>query len=145
MLSWMMDEKSSRSLPDESGSVYTVIRCLAEARGDRDACMALPSDEIVWMNNGATKVSGTYSGKQVLPEELLGPLLAQLKAGIASELKRLTAEGDIVIAQTTGTAETVDGKHYNNSCSQVMRVEDGKIAGVKASMDTALIVAVFGE
>ena len=117
----------------------------AGARGDMDACTALLSDEIVWTNIGTTRFSGSYSGKQALLEQLLGPLFGQLKAGIASELERLTAEGDIVIAQTTGTAETLDGKPYNNSYCQVMRIEDGKIAEVKEYMDTALVDAVFGD
>ncbi len=117
----------------------------AGARGDMDACMALVSDEIVWTNIGATRFSGSYSGKQVLMEQLLGPLFGQLKAGIATELERLTAEGDIVVAQTAGTAETVDGTPYNNSYCQVMRIEDGKIAEVKEYMDTALVVSVFGD
>ena len=117
----------------------------AGARGDMDACMALVSDEIVWTNIGTTKFSGSYSGKQVLMEQLLGPLFGQLKAGIASEVERLTAEGDIVVVQTAGTAETLDGEPYNNSYCQVMRIEDGKIVEVKEYMDTALVVSVFGE
>ena len=117
----------------------------AGARGDMDACMALVSDGIVWTNIGTTQFSGVYSGKQVLMEQLLGPLFGQLKAGIASEVERLTAEGDIVVVQTAGTAETLDGKPYNNSYCQVMRIEDGKIAEVKEYMDTALVVSVFGE
>ena len=57
----------------------------------------------------------------------------------------MTAEGDIVIAQTAGTAETVDGKPYNNSYCQVMRIADGKIVEVKEYMDTALVDDVFGK
>ncbi len=116
----------------------------AGARGDIDTCFGLLADDVTWTNIGSTKFSGTYVGKQALTEDLLGPLFGQLKAGIASKVERLTAEGDIVVAETTGTAETSDGRPYNNTYCQVMRIRDGQIAEVKEYMDTALIDTVFG-
>ena len=85
----------------------------AGARGDMDACLALLADDITWINIGSTRFSGTYSGKHTLVEKLLGPLFDGLKAGISSDIERLTAESDIVVAQTSGTAETLDGRPYN--------------------------------
>ena len=116
----------------------------AGARGDLDTCFALLADDISWTNIGSTKFSGTYIGKQAIAEDLLGPLFSQLRAGISSEIERLTAEGHIVVAQTSGTAETVDGVPYNNTYCQVIRICDGEIADVKEYMDTALIDSVFG-
>ncbi len=116
----------------------------AGARGDMDACFALLADDVTWTNIGSTKFSGTYIGKQALAENLLGPLFAELKAGISSQIEQLTAEGDIVVAQTSGTAETRDGTPYNNTYCQVIRIRDGQIAAVKEYMDTALIDSVFG-
>jgi ketosteroid isomerase-like protein len=116
----------------------------AGASGDMDACFAMLADDITWTNIGNTRFSGTYSGKQALVEELLGPLFGQLKAGIASTIERLTAEDDVVVAQTAGTAETHDGTPYNNTYCQVIRIRDGKIAAVKEYFDTALVDAVFG-
>lgn len=116
----------------------------AGARGDLDACLALLADDITWTNIGSTKFSGTYSGKKAIVEELLGPLFSQLKAGISSQVERLTAESDIVVAQASGTAETLDSTPYNNTYCQVIRIRDGKIAEVKEYMDTALIDSVFG-
>ena len=116
----------------------------AGARGDMDACFALLADDITWKNIGSTKFSGMYTGKQAIAEELLGPLFGQLKAGIASRIERLTAEGDIVVAQTSGTAETLDGVAYNNTYCQVMQIREGQIANVMEYMDTALVDAVFG-
>ena len=117
----------------------------AGARGDMDRCFELLADDIAWTNIGTTKFSGTFVGKQALMDELLGPLFGQLKAGIGSTIERLTAEGDIVVAQTSGTAETHDGTPYNNSYCQVIQVRDGKIAAVKEYFDTALVDAVFGS
>ena len=116
----------------------------AGALGDMDTCFALMADDVTWTNIGSTKFSGTYTGKQAIAEDLLGPLFSQLIAGISSKIERLTAEGDIVVAQTSGTAETVDGAPYNNTYCQVIRICNGQIADVKEYMDTALIDSVFG-
>ena len=117
----------------------------AGARGDMEACFGLLADDITWTNIGSTKFSGTFSGKQALTEQLLGPLFSQLKAGISSDIERLTAEGDIVVAQTSGSAETLDGTPYNNTYCQVIRIRDGKIAEVKEYFDTAMVGSVFGD
>lgn len=114
-------------------------------RGDLDACFALIADDIKWTNIGSTKFSGTYVGKQALVEQLLGPLFGQLKAGISSTIENMVAESNFVVAQTTGTAETHDGRPYNNSYCQVIRVRDGKIAEVKEYFDTELTSSVFGS
>ena len=117
----------------------------AGAKGDMDACFALLADDITWTNIGSTKFSGTYAGKQALVEQLLGPLFGQLKAGISSVIENMIAEGEFVVAQTAGTAETTDGKPYNNSYCQVMKVRDGQIAEVKEYFDTELTSRVFGR
>jgi len=116
----------------------------AGARGDMDSCFALLTDDVSWTNIGSTKFSGTYAGKQALLEGLLGPLFGQLKSGITSKIERLVAEGDMVVAQTSGTAETIDGAPYNNTYCQVIRIRGGQIAEVMEYMDTALIESVFG-
>ena len=116
----------------------------AGARGDMDTCFALLADDVSWTNIGSTKFSGTFNGRQAISENLLGPLFSQLKAGITSQIERLIAEGDIVVAQTSGMAETLDGTPYNNSYCQVIRIHNGQISDVKEYMDTALIDSVFG-
>jgi ketosteroid isomerase-like protein len=117
----------------------------AGARGDMEGCFSMLADDIVWTNIGTTKFSGTFAGKQALIERLLGPLFGQLKAGIASKIENLVAEGDTVVAQTSGSAETIDGKPYNNSYCQVIRIRGDRIAEVKEYFDTALVDAVFGS
>ena len=116
----------------------------AGARGDMESCFSLLADDITWTNIGTTRFSGTYRGKQVLIDQLLGPLFGQLKSGIASTIERVIAEDDVVVVLTSGVAETLAGVPYNNSYCQVMRFRDGKIAEVKEYFDTALVDSVFG-
>lgn len=113
-------------------------------RGDMETCFSLIADDITWTNMGTTSLSGTFEGKDELMQKLLGPLFGQLKAGINMEVKRMVAEGDYVVAQTSGKADTHDGQPYNNSYCWIIRVEDGKLAEVTEFLDTELVTSVFG-
>lgn len=116
----------------------------ASNRGDMETSLGLISDDIVWNNIGTTSLSGTFRGKAELQEKLLGPLFGRLKGGIAMEVRRLIAEGDYVVALTSGSAETVDGQPYNNTYCWVIRLQDGQFAEVTEYLDTELVTAVFG-
>ena len=123
-----------------------IVRSFYEAgnRGDMETCFGLIADDITWTNIGSTALSGTYTGKPELMEKLLGPLFGQLEAGIASEIHSLIAEGDYVVAQTSGTAQTKDGRPYNNRYCQVIRLRDGQMVEVTEYFDTHLAGTVFG-
>lgn len=124
-----------------------LVRSFYEAgnRGDFDACFDLIADDITWTNIGSTNLSGTYRGKTELMEKLLGPLFAKLKAGISSSIDNIFGEGDYVIALTSGTAETTDGRPYNNKYCQVIRIRDGKFVEVTEYFDTELTSSIFGS
>ena len=114
-------------------------------RGDMDTCLGLLADEIRWTNMGSTRFSGTFEGKQAVLEDLLGPLFGRLKNGIASEVEDMIAEADRVVVLSRGTAETADGKPYNNRYCQIMRLHEGRIVAVTEYMDTALVDETFGR
>lgn len=123
-----------------------IVRSFYEAgnHGDFDACLAIVADDITWTNIGTTTLSGTYRGKAEVMEKLLGPLFGQLKDGISSTITRLIAEDDYVVAQTSGRAETTDGRAYNNIYCQVIRLRDGKFVEVTEYFDTHLTGSIFG-
>ena len=123
-----------------------VVRQFYEAgnRGDMETCLGLIADDIVWTNMGTTSLSGTYRGKAELQEKLLGPLFGSLKEGIRMTVHRLIAEDDIVVAQTSGAAETLDGRPYNNTYCWVIVIRGGQFAEVTEYMDTELASATFG-
>ncbi len=116
----------------------------ASNRGDMDSCIALLADDLVWTVMGRTRFSGTYTGKQQVLEELVGPLFSQLKAGIHMTIEAMVAEGDRVVVQARGKAETHEGVPYNNPYLDIMRIEGGRIREVVEYLDTALVDKVFG-
>jgi uncharacterized protein len=116
----------------------------ASNQGDMNRCLALMADDIIWNNTGSTRYSGTYAGKESLMANLLGQLFPQLKAGIASTLDNVIAEGDFVVVQLRGQAETVNGQPYNNTYCHVFRMRSGLISEMTEYSDTALVNTVFG-
>lgn len=122
-----------------------IVRAFYEAgnRGDLDGCLALLADDVRWTNIGSTKYSGTYVGKDALVEDLLGPVFGQLKAGIRSTVENVVAEGDSVVVQSRGRAETTDGRPYENTYCHVFTVRDGKIREVTEYFDTQLTSSVL--
>ena len=49
-----------------------------------------------------------------------------------------------VVAQTLGSAETLDGVPYNNSYCWIIRIGGGQFAEVTEFLDTELVTSVFG-
>jgi uncharacterized protein len=116
----------------------------AANHGDTEGFLGQLAEDVTWTNIGSTKYSGTYVGKNDLVAKLVAPLFGQLKAGIASTIHNMIAEGDFVVVQLSCQSETKDGRPYNNTYCHVFRIRDGKIGEVTEYFDTELATAVFG-
>lgn len=127
------------------GENKRIIRALYDAgdRGDMVTLLALLADDVTWTGIGSTKYSGTFVGKEAVVANVLGPVLGQLKAGIASTVDNVIAEGEFVVVQSRGRAETKDGRPYNNTYCHVFRIRGGKISEVVEYLDTALASSVL--
>lgn len=112
--------------------------------GDLDTVVGLLAEEITWTNIGTTAFSGTFTGRDKLVAELMGPVFSRLKAGIQATVRQMVAEDDAVIVQVDGTAETVEGRAYNNTYCHVFRLADGKIVEATEYFDTELTARVLG-
>jgi len=112
--------------------------------GDLDTVLGLLDENITWTNIGTTAFSGTFTGRDNLTAELLGPVFSRLKAGIRATVDRVIAQGDMVVVQVRGTAETVEGRPYNNTYCHVFRLTDGKIVEATEYFDTELTARVLG-
>lgn len=123
-----------------------LIRDLYDAnnRGDVEGFVDFLADDVRWTNIGSTKFSGSAVGKEELMAKLFGPLFGRLKTGITAVIDNMVAEGDYVVVQLRGQAETTDGDAYNNTYCHVFRVEGGQISEVTEYFDTDLANRVLG-
>jgi ketosteroid isomerase-like protein len=75
------------------------------------------------------------SGKQVLVQELLGPVSGRLQAGITATVHRMIAEDACVAVQLSGQAGTKEGPPYNNTYCYVFCIQDGKVLSSRSTAD----------
>ena len=110
----------------------------ANNRGDMDAFLALLADDLRWTNIGTTKYSGCFDGKENVIRNLFEPVFGRLKNGIRATVENVIAEGDFVVVQLRGEAETKDGQRYSGTYCHVFRIRDGLIREVTEYLDTEL-------
>ena len=122
-----------------------VVRTFAAlSSGDMPGFLDCFADDLQWTIIGQTVYSGTYSGKGDLTTRLFGRLAEQLDDnGIRAEVQNTIAEGNTVVAQVQGTAQTKTGRSYNNTYCFVIDIHDGKIKHWTEYLDTELVTATF--
>ena len=96
------------------------------------------SDDVVWRAAGSSSWSRTFRGKASVLADLLTPVREQLVERVHLTLRRLVADGDVVVVEASGQATTRTGRPYNNEYCFVYRLAGGKIVEVTEYNDTDL-------
>jgi uncharacterized protein len=112
------------------------------ARGNTRALPDAMAADFRWTFAGDWSWSGTWQPKQVVIDELLGPLMAQLE-DYRSEATLVLADGDRVVVQARGEARTKRGDPYRQTYCYIFRVRDGRLTEVVEHCDTALVERVL--
>jgi len=115
----------------------------AMSAGNSRPFVELLADDVTWTVMGRTRWSGTYRGKNVVLNDLLGQLRVRLADRYRASAQRVIAEGAIVVAEVRGIATTTAGVPYNNEYCFIYRMEDGKIREVTEYLDTELVTAAL--
>ena len=108
----------------------------AFSSGDMDTMMSLFDDDCEWVQPGQSTVSGTFHGRTEIMEHL--GRLAEKEPSVT--LKRLIADGDVVVAITNVTAGGESGED-----ADVFTLRDGKAVRVEIHGDTAVLERVYGK
>lgn len=112
--------------------------------GDPSAFLPLFADAIDWQVMGTSAWSKRVTGLASVESELMGPLFAKFAGPYRNFADLVLADGDRVVVEARGDAETRDGKRYANAYCFVFRLEGGKIVEVREYMDTKLADTVLG-
>jgi uncharacterized protein len=115
------------------------------ANGNSTPLLESLSDDFSFVVMGTSKWSRSYDGKAIVLAELFAPLRDRIQGRIRTVPVRLIAEGDLVVVEARGRNVTQDGKTYNNTYCNVLRLESGKIRDWTEYCDTALVDAVLGD
>jgi len=113
------------------------------AQGDGRPFADLMADDFRWIITGKTAWSRVYEGKVTVQEQLLRPLFAQFADRYRNTAQRFIAEGEWVVVQCRGSAETIRGQRYDNEYCCVCRFSGGKLSELTEYLDTQLVASVL--
>jgi len=112
--------------------------------GDSSGFFDAVADDVVWTAIGSTRISGVSRGKNEYMKKTYLPLQSVFKGATSCKVKRIVAEGDIVVAEWHGETPLANGGVYPNDYCWVVRVKGDKLAEVTGYFDTAAVNALFG-
>jgi ketosteroid isomerase-like protein len=103
------------------------------------------ADDFRFVVTGSSKWSRSYDGKAAVLAELFAPLRAKIEGRIRNVPVRFIAEGDYVVVEARGRNTTKEGKAYNNTYCNVLRLEGGRLKEWTEYADSALVNEVLGD
>jgi ketosteroid isomerase-like protein len=101
------------------------------AKGNLGFSEAFLADDIKWNILG----SDTIVGKEQVLEV---SKMAQLQSFPVIKIKNIISEGNYVVIESTGEANTIEGKPYNQVYCEVFRFDKEKLQEITTYLDTAL-------
>jgi hypothetical protein len=116
----------------------------ALAAGNVEAYLSCLAENIQYTFFGNHRFARTYSGKMDLITHLFVPVSDLLEGGVNLRIDNVIAEGDQVVLEVQGEAQTKTGLVYNNSYCVVIKIMQQKIVEVREYMDTELAKSIFG-
>ena len=115
------------------------------ANGNSAPLLESLADDFRFVVMGSSKWSRSYDGKAAVLAELFAPLRARIEGRITTIPVRLIAEGDYVVVEARGRNTTRQGKAYDNTYCNVLRLEGCKLREWTEYCDTTLVDAVLGD
>ena len=113
------------------------------ADADAAAFIGAMADDIVWIIEGQSKMSGRFEGKDAIENQLVPALFANFATPYRNVAEEIIADADRVVVLARGEVKTVRGEDYNNSYCFVLRMRAGKIVELREYCDTALAERVL--
>jgi ketosteroid isomerase-like protein len=111
--------------------------------GDSSDFFAALADDVVWTVIGSTPVSGVAHSKAEYMQNTYLPLQKVLAGSTSCKVKRIVAEGDVVVVEWHGETPLKNGRIYANDYCWVVRVAGEKVAEVTGYFDTAAVNSIF--
>ncbi|MBX3034907.1 MAG: nuclear transport factor 2 family protein [Bdellovibrionaceae bacterium] len=117
---------------DETQANIQVVKTYFDslAKGDLNTLGSLFADDVLWHQPGNGSLSGTHKGKQDV-FSLFGKFMEASEGSFRiNSVDSIMANGDLVSATLTFSAQKKSGANMSMSGVDVMRIENGKIKEV---------------
>jgi uncharacterized protein len=107
-----------------------------------EAMLDAIAEDVRWFVLG-----GTYFGETLNKEQLrksLRSVVIGVPNGFNLKISRVIAEGDNVVVEAEGKAQTAGNKTYHNKYVWVLTIRNGKVVEGREFMDTMHVLETFG-
>lgn len=111
--------------------------------GDSSHFFAAVAADVTWTAIGSTPISGVSRSKAEYTRHTYAPLEKVFAGSTSCKVKRIVAEGDIVVVEWHGETPLARGGVYANDYCWVVRVKGETLAEVTGYFDTAAVNALF--
>jgi ketosteroid isomerase-like protein len=95
--------------------------------------------DVYWMVLGTHPLAGEYSGKQNFREHAFDRLAACFEGPFKLYVREVLVAGDRAAVELYTIATARNGVRFNNAFCWICEFEEGKITGVRAYLDSALV------
>ena len=111
--------------------------------GDSSAFFSALADDIQWTAIGTTPISGVLHGKAEYLTHTYQPLQKVFAGATSCKIKRVIADGKLVVVEWHGETPLRKGGIYANDYCWVIQVEEGMLTEVTGYFDTAAVDHLF--
>ncbi|WP_323733306.1 nuclear transport factor 2 family protein [Candidatus Bandiella euplotis] len=103
-------------------------------------------DNVIWQVMGTHPLAGTYHNKASFITSTFGRLATVLQeGGVILKVENLLIIGPFAIVEMRSLSHTKSGKPFDNTYCWIAKFDGGKIAKVKAYVDSALVADVINS
>lgn len=114
------------------------------ARSNSQPLLDRLADDFRFVIMGTGSWSRSFEGRAAVLAELFAPLREKIADRITIVPVRLIAEGDLVVVEARGRNTTTEGRAYDNTYCNVIRLEAGQFKEWIEYCDTLLVENVLG-
>ncbi|WP_422378030.1 nuclear transport factor 2 family protein [Roseibium sp.] len=114
--------------------------------GHSDQFFERVRDDVDWTVMGTHPLAGHYRSKRAFLDATFARLGKVLKDGVILKVVDLHVDGDVAIVELRALSTANNGKPFDNTYCWVCTFDrDGRIAKVRAYLDSALVARLIEE
>lgn len=113
--------------------------------GDADSFFRHVADDVDWTVEGTHPLAGRYRDKQEFRERTFARLGRLMQGPLILQVEQVLVDGDRAAVELRSVATARNGMTFDNRYCWVLRFAGGRIAEVRAYLDSALVQRLIDE
>lgn len=113
--------------------------------GDADTFFRHVAPDVTWTVMGTHPLAGTYQDRDTFRISTFGRLNRVLQDGVRLRVTHLLVCGDTAVVEMEALSTALNGKPFRNTYCWVCEFQAGRIAVVRAYLDSTLVKSLLDE